>query len=287
MVLKVVVIILSVIILAVISHLNFTSFENIRYFNLITESFMAIVASYFFIKTDLVRQKSYYWIVTIGFYLFFIALVVDSLDQLYYHPPLYTAIMEKSLKVIGYGIVFFGVKLWFDEFSQLNLKLKKLASEDNLTSLFNRRGVQNELDKFHKRSKKENQTYSLIIIDLDDFKLVNDTFGHLIGDEILKRIGHFFRSLANANQKVGRWGGEEFAMIIYGKDDIEAAEICNELRLQVEAMDMSDILGDHKVTMSFGVSELKGDKNYLETLKRADKALYVSKKSGKNCVTIL
>ncbi len=260
---------------------------DIRFFNLLTESFTAMMAAFFYFKVGALKDKQYHVYLSWGFYMAFIALCADSFDQLYYHNELYTAIVEKSLKLFGYALVFIGVKKWLEEYQELNEALNKQAIKDGLTGLYNRRGMQQQLEKIHSQVTQENSSYCVIIIDFDDFKVINDGYGHVAGDEVLSAVGKALLSYLKPSQKVGRWGGEEFAITEYGVTIDEAAETCEDIRLHLAKIKMPVSIGDHQVTMSFGVSQSKGDEPYLEVVKRADRALYQSKTAGKNCVTVL
>lgn len=290
MIIRVLLLVLTVVLLCLYSHHTFealNSFEDIRLFNLFTESVTALVFAFFFLKSSELKGKPYHWFLSLGFYLAFVALAADSLDQLYLHNELYTAIVEKSLKLFGYGLVFIGVIKWLEEYNSLNQELSKQVISDNLTGLYNRRGMVQVLKGIHEKALKNKATYSVVVVDFDDFKVINDTFGHLVGDEVLRRMGQALLHFLKDGQKVGRWGGEEFAMVKYGSGAQETAKWCEAVRNHLNGIDLSDILSDHQVTMSFGLSEYDQDDSFLEVVRRADRALYQSKRAGKDCVTVL
>ncbi|WP_154223499.1 GGDEF domain-containing protein [Marinicella rhabdoformis] len=281
-----------IIIVTVLCSLGFSAWmfepvKDIRFFNLLTESFTAIMAVFFYFKVDDLKDKPYHPYLSWGFYLAFVALLADSFDQLYYHGEVYTAIIEKSLKLLGYAFVFIGVKKWLEEYQSLNVALTRQAIRDGLTGLYNRRGMQRQLEKIHEVAHKNNETYAVIIIDFDDFKVINDTYGHVAGDEVLSKAGQSLLAFLSDSQKVGRWGGEEFAIVELGVGVDEAAETCENIRIHLSEINMSGSIQDHQVTLSFGVSQCKGKEPYMEVVKRADRALYQSKTAGKNCVTVL
>lgn len=284
---KIIIIILTALLSYGFSAWAFNPVDDIRMFNLVTESFTAIMAAFFFLKVDALKNKPYHIYLSLGFYMAFVALCADSFDQLFYHNELYTAVVEKSMKLLGYAMVFVGVKKWLEEYHEMNLALNRQAITDGLTGLYNRRGMQQQLEKTHQRAVEEKRTYCVIVVDVDDFKVINDTYGHVAGDEVLSVMGKAMLDFLNETQKVGRWGGEEFAISEFGVSLEEAAVTCEEVRMYLAEHPMPKSIADHPVTMSFGVSQLKGDASYLDVVKRADRALYQSKTAGKNRVTVL
>ncbi|MBQ7972097.1 MAG: sensor domain-containing diguanylate cyclase [Lachnospiraceae bacterium] len=157
------------------------------------------------------------------------------------------------------------------------------ALEDQLTGLKNRRGLYSHYEKNIVpilSSKKA----SLIICDIDHFKKVNDTWGHNAGDAVLKHVANLYSSLAGIDDGVFRWGGEEFILLLPGKDLEEARAFAEQCRQNVEASVCKFEDLEIKVTMSFGVSELNADMTTEENVKSADEKLYYAKEHGRNRV---
>ncbi len=123
--------------------------------------------------------------------------------------------------------------------------------------------------------------FSVILLDLDDFKRVNDTLGHLIGDEVLVKLAKILKTNIRDSDTVGRWGGEEFLVILPKADENEAAIVADKLRKTIEEADFG--IGS-TITASMGVGSSDGDLNLTVLLSYADKALYKAKKDGKNTV---
>jgi diguanylate cyclase (GGDEF)-like protein len=285
--LKLLITIVTVITLWAFSAYSFEKVEDIRIFNLITESFTALVAAFFFFKMDSLADKHYYKYLSLGFYFAIISLSADALDQLYYHGEIYTAIIEKTMRLLGYAFVFIGLKHWLNEYKQLNEKLSIQAFKDTLTGLYNRRGMLNQLDKMCHIARDEKIPLSIIIIDFDDFKIINDNYGNIAGDKVLERVAQSLLQFLSKDQKIGRWGGEEFAIAQLKVKSEQARELCENIRVHIKSITMPKALNNHPVTLSFGVSELRDNEIYLDVIKRADRALYKSKKAGKDCVTVL
>ncbi len=155
--------------------------------------------------------------------------------------------------------------------------------EDQLTGLKNRRGLYVHYEKFI-APILDTKKASIIICDIDHFKRVNDTWGHNAGDAVLKHVADTYLSLIGIDDGVFRWGGEEFIMLLPNKDLMQAAEFAEHCRQTIEASvcHFEDL--DIKVTMSFGVSQLKAELDTSENVKDADAKLYYAKENGRNRV---
>lgn len=162
-----------------------------------------------------------------------------------------------------------------------NYKLKIIASIDKLTGVFTRKYLEDVLTEELERSSKSNSQFSLIMFDIDKFKNINDKFGHQKGDMVLREICDVVRRNIRKEDTCGRYGGEEFVIILPGVTANDALAIAEKLRNRVEK---AKILGDkHPVTMSLGVATYPqhGDMEQ-ELIEKIDQALYVAKESGRN-----
>jgi diguanylate cyclase (GGDEF)-like protein/PAS domain S-box-containing protein len=160
------------------------------------------------------------------------------------------------------------------------------ALTDPLTGLHNRRGLEGRSEAIHYRPGGAQLTQVWIMVDIDHFKRVNDTYGHEAGDEVLKAVAEALRSTARGGDIVARFGGEEFVLVLPDTSAEMAARIAERLRLAIEALS-TDVGGQViRVTASFGVAQRAAHESQLEVLERADAALYSSKKEGRNRVTI-
>jgi len=149
--------------------------------------------------------------------------------------------------------------------------LSTTAKYDSLTGLLNRRGVLKEL------SSEEG---AVLYMDIDHFKNINDTYGHEKGDEVLKILGQVLKKSFRKNDIIGRWGGEEFVVVLPKTDYLSALKLAEKLRNIIENTDYNGL----HATASIGVSEFKSKKGFEESLEKADKALYEAKNSGRNQV---
>lgn len=158
----------------------------------------------------------------------------------------------------------------------------KLAETDPLTGLANRRRIMERLDRLIMEARQDGSALALIMFDIDHFKQVNDTYGHLAGDEVLKRIARLAEAQTREGDIVGRVGGEEFVWVVPGASEGLARVMSERLREAVCAGSSTDIVP--AVTMSAGFAELYGGDTSLSLFARADSALYEAKNAGRNQV---
>jgi len=161
------------------------------------------------------------------------------------------------------------------------LALTDLASRDPLTGLLNRRSGEQLLKQYDDAKKLPQKLLCLIMIDIDNFKKINDTFGHAVGDQILKSSSQLLKNKARNTDSVIRWGGEEFLIIVSDSRLKDAMEFAERIRRSIEQHTHSEV---GRITASFGVAELQPHEGTVSLLNRADKALYKAKLDGKNRV---
>ncbi|WP_022722205.1 GGDEF domain-containing protein, partial [Rhodopseudomonas sp. B29] len=173
------------------------------------------------------------------------------------------------------------------DLASLNTQLSAFAMTDALTGVSNRRDFDNKLERCLERQVSGGGSIALLLIDVDRFKRFNDTYGHLIGDECLRRVAAAIRSVANrSGDFVARYGGEEFAVIL-PTTDVAATVIAERIRLAVEEMDLTGLPKlDERPTVSIGVGSASPGATALPhaLIEMADNALYSAKQSGRNCV---
>ena len=159
-------------------------------------------------------------------------------------------------------------------------ELRYEANYDSLTQIFNRNMFHHLITQKIDDAKEHEKTFTFIICDIDFFKKINDDYGHLVGDEILKLITQLIKSHIRDSDIFARWGGEEFVLAL-DVDVQKGVEIANNLRTYIES-GAFDIV--KSVTCSFGVTEFKSDDSIDSMIKRADDALYEAKGNGRNRV---
>ena len=175
------------------------------------------------------------------------------------------------------------------ERKQLMNKLNELAIRDELTGLYNRREMKRLLGEEFERHQRHGHPLSLIMIDIDHFKNVNDTCGHPVGDQVLKWLADKFRQELRALDRSARYGGEEFAIILPETSAQEACQVAERLRQAIAAQsylnkyDDSEKCQSISITISLGVAEIPGDARDIASLiSTADQAVYSAKHNGRN-----
>jgi len=161
--------------------------------------------------------------------------------------------------------------------------LIEYANKDSLTKVFNRRKIEVLLSNQIRAIKKTNDVFSIIFFDIDDFKSVNDEFGHVKGDRVLIIMSTLVSNNIRKSDFLGRWGGEEFIIILPGTTSQEAFKIADNLR---ELISQSNFNIKKQITSSFGITQYKKNDTKKELIKRADEAMYFVKNNGKNAVKI-
>lgn len=167
------------------------------------------------------------------------------------------------------------------ELLKVNEKLQKLATTDGLTGLQNRRSLQENLTTNVALHTKRLQSLSFLLIDIDYFKNVNDSFGHMTGDTVLQKLGQLLKDESRIDDFVARYGGEEFALILPNTDKPNALKVAERIRSTVENANW-DV---PKITVSIGISTSSPGDTERILQSSADRALYASKNGGRNQVT--
>ncbi|MBC7323506.1 MAG: GGDEF domain-containing protein, partial [Acetomicrobium sp.] len=155
------------------------------------------------------------------------------------------------------------------------------STVDALTGALNRKGLQDKLFDLITKCRDYGKDISIILFDIDGFKLINDTYGHLVGDLVLKELSETVRKTIREDDVFVRWGGDEFLLITMISLN-QALHIANRLRKNVE----SRLFSGMHVTISIGISQYLPDEPFERAIERADKALYNSKSRGKNSVSV-
>lgn len=208
---------------------------------------------------------------------------IESIIRIMKTGNLQTKIYEERDTEVGIVARFFNYLLEILYNKQIELKnsniiLRSKAQTDPLTTLLNRRGLMESIET----KPPFIQQMSIIIIDIDKFKSINDTFGHSVGDGVLKELALLTKKTLREGDMVARWGGEEFIVIIKTLDIILAEHLAEKIRISIEEHRFSTV---NHITCSFGVSSPKNNSIDFDTLfEHADKALYQAKELGRNRV---
>ena len=162
-------------------------------------------------------------------------------------------------------------------------QLIQLATKDPLTGAGNRLGLDDKMTEVVNKFDRNTLPASIMLLDLDHFKKVNDVHGHAVGDQILQRITEIVNMRIRITDSLYRVGGEEFIVVLEGQDLGRAAHLAEQVRTLVE---VNELVPDHAVTISIGVAELKSGETIHDWLHRADDALYCAKRAGRNTTSL-
>jgi diguanylate cyclase (GGDEF)-like protein len=188
-----------------------------------------------------------------------------------------TPIMDENGEVTNFVATYKDVTIQM----QLEQKLENLATTDSLTQVNNRYKINAEIDKHIARSKRYGEPFSILMLDIDHFKQVNDTYGHYVGDVVLKDLSKIVKHNIRQVDSFGRWGGEEFILILENTQKESAIQIAEKIR---DIISITTIADHYKITVSIGVSEYQQDELKSALLQRVDTALYEAKENGRNQV---
>ncbi len=179
------------------------------------------------------------------------------------------------------------------ELEAANAQLEELTRQDSLTGLLNRRAMSERIDELHAIARRHGNPYSVILLDIDHFKLYNDTLGHPAGDEVLRQMAASFRDAMRASDAVYRYGGEEFLILLPETDAHGAALVAERVRATVAGRAIPHPASPtaRHVTVSMGFTDVTTHETaqqlpWTEIVSRADHALYRSKQSGRNRASI-
>jgi diguanylate cyclase (GGDEF)-like protein len=198
---------------------------------------------------------------------------------------IYIAIVEMGIEK-PQRLLFRNLQRKEEAFESALQEVQRLAITDSLTNLYNRRHFSKVGEDEVQRACRYGRSLSAIMLDIDHFKRVNDTFGHKVGDQILQEVAKSCREALRGVDVVGRYGGDEFVILLPENDRAAAVQVAERLRKNIMHMQLNTTSGAVKVTASLGVASIDCDKPSLETLlSQADKALYVAKRRGRNRVS--
>ncbi len=174
-------------------------------------------------------------------------------------------------------------KKYLQSLETINKLLEKQAMTDALTGIYNRMKFDEILALEIQRAERNNFPLSLIVCDIDHFKLVNDNYGHSAGDKVLKRLVKLISANIRRIDFFARWGGEEFVILSPGTNSIGTQQLAEKIRSKTEN---HNFIKPEKITLSFGVTSFKPGDNAAKLINRADKAMYKAKENGRNQIRV-
>lgn len=173
-----------------------------------------------------------------------------------------------------------------DKVTEQATLLLELSIKDELTGLYNRRYFRERADHFYNQANRYQQPLSIMLGDIDFFKRINDTYGHAIGDDVLRTISSLLQTNLRETDLLARYGGEEFVIIFPETDLYSASELCERIRQTIEGHSWEEIAADLKVTMSMGINADTQLSDFEQMLINADEKLYQAKGNGRNQIVI-
>ncbi len=211
---------------------------------------------------------------------------IDSLDRVFELRKLVVILLGGViLALVGAGIFVF--RPLFQKITLQEQELKGLAFTDSLIGCQNHRSFLTNADKEFNRSRRYNRPFSILFVDVDEFKDINDIFGHALGDQALIQLADIFQNSIRSFDFLGRIGGDEFGIVLPETDTEKASLIAEKLRKNVSEFVCSGELTSIELSVSIGVATIDvSDNSAFDTLNRADQNLYTSKRSGRNKVVV-
>jgi len=243
-----------------IYKLNTRSFLYVSAFTLVTYGIDIALLNYF--RSDTVNLNiEYLQFLVLSMVLVAFSIIGGHISSLRRNLRISRTELEKSLTII-----------------------KEMSIRDDLTGVYNRRHLMELLEHEYHRISRGGAHFSVAMLDIDHFKSVNDTHGHLTGDEVLKAVSDVIRNSLRSADFCGRYGGEEF-LLVMTQTNINGALLCAErIRSTIEQSRFTSLGPNFRVTVSLGVTEFTGKEDIPNMIARADKALYRAKESGRNRV---
>jgi diguanylate cyclase (GGDEF)-like protein len=192
----------------------------------------------------------------------------------YFHNGINPTQINAMLQFYASNLAILGVSWVFGHMRNQYLTMRTMAYTDTLTGLLNRRAMTDHLETAH----ANNTPYCLLVIDIDEFKRVNDTFGHPVGDQVLREMALTLENHTRGSDRIARWGGEEFLILAQDSSVLQAQGLADRL---LEAVRIANIAG-LGLTVSIGISERRAGSTLETIISLADVALYQAKNAGRN-----
>ena len=268
--------------------IKYETIKNIDWMLVSIYSFLAFLSYQFFIVNDINARKLNGRAMAIGLFIAYIGISLIASSFVFNIPGNWIWFVAGILLITGYLLSAFGMVKWAKHHKKIKEVMLHESLTDELTGLFNRRAFAVNSNRELAFSVQSKSDFSVMMIDIDDFKCINDRYGHTIGDEVLIQVCEVIQKYTNDSDSVYRWGGEEFVVLMPVTGLFEAnkvaLKIVSKIAKNTFRVDESLLL---KLTVSIGLSQwVHGESIVKDTLDRADKALYKAKAAGKNAVVV-
>ena len=263
----------------VIDELYLPRVKDSFQFEVIVELFTcAILSIVSILLLGVEKQRSGPGLTSFGLFILAVSVFYDALGEVYVLPVALIAVAEELFMVAALIVLGTGLTLWYRSYQEAIRSLTRLSSLDPLTGAANRRAFAERLALEHARSRRNGKAYSIIALDLDHFKRVNDDFGHAQGDRVLQETARLMQGNLREVDLLARTGGEEFEILMSNAGGEEAAQLAERLRQCIRAHDFG---APGRISASFGVASSSPALTIEQLRKRADDALYSAKQAGR------
>lgn len=261
-----------------------------RYYPLLTSLVMTpLLLSFLLISIRAQGQIGYLWSYPVAIVLYFIlperqAWIANAVLMVIVIPSAWDVFDRAGVPVraaVTFGTVNVFSAVFVRVITAQQSRLEKLVVTDTLTGLLNRASLQETLEQAISQNNRTGVPMTIVALDLDRFKSINDTLGHNAGDIVLRGVGRLMNNRARKTDKVFRLGGEEFLVFLYGANAAEGQKVAEELRNAIASI---ALLPNRPVTASVGVATLMADENWSDWMRRSDENLYQAKARGRNRV---
>lgn len=260
---------------------------KVDFYNVFFKSVITIILFCLLIKLQKVKHNPdvHKYLIS-GFFFLFITILTSTLDEIFIQPWLLNALFKDIGQVIGFILVFSGINKWIIQNSVQSFKLKKLSETDELTNVYTRRHFNDLLCNVLATQHIDKNTFSVLLINIDNFKLINEQYSQAGGDVVLKRLANKLSDCIRKTDTVARWGGEEFIILLNNSNDLIAKQVAEIVRTNSELLCVEynhDIIN---ITVSIGATTYQNEIKSSELINRAEQCLSEAKKNGKNKVLI-
>ncbi len=261
-----------------------TKNPEINYFGLVVYGTISIIMLIsLFIVQKIMKIKDVYYYLSAGFSFVYISLFTGTVGIVYEYSLSSINILEDLFRLVGFGFIIIAIIKWIRHDEAIQVKLIELASIDDLTGIMNRRVFNIELKRDFANAKRYKKPLSLVSVDIDNFKSINDKHGHFFGDLVLKMFAKEVSSVLREGDIFSRWGGDEFCIVLPETNGVNAVKVAEKVRFAAKNIHVKTDKAPIYFTVSLGVTEVKAeDKDMMLMIDRADKALYEAKNAGRD-----
>ncbi len=263
--------------------------ESINYFGAISYGTISIIMIMaLFSIQNIIKNKEIYFYEILGFTLLYISSLLSTLNNIYIYSVNTIYIFGDLFRLLGFGFITIGIIKWIRYDKHIKDELIKMANQDELTHILNRRSFNDKFKYEFEYAKYHNGKLSLILLDIDKFKDINDTYGHAIGDLVLQIFTSEVKSILRQNDIFARWGGDEFAILLPATGLENAIKVAKKIQQKVKSISLDTEKGKISFSVSLGIAEYRPEqKDFSKMLELADKGLYQSKSLGRDKVTTI